>query len=67
MKMKKTVKFAWLAAIALTGTVAFTGCTSSDELPSNVVVDQNGNLGVKPEFVISVPWPGLHPSVLLWR
>ena len=55
MKMKKTVKFAWLAAIALTGTVAFTGCTSSDELPSNVVVDQNGNLGVKPEFVISLP------------
>lgn len=55
MKMKKTVKFAWLAAIALTGTVAFTGCTSSDELPNNVVVDQNGNLGVKPEFVISLP------------
>ena len=55
MRMKKTVKFAWLAAIALTGTVSFTGCTSSDELPSNVVVDKNGTKGVMPEFVISLP------------
>ena len=55
MRMKKTVKFAWLAAIALTGTVSFIGCTSSDELPSNVVVDKNGIKGVMPEFVISLP------------
>lgn len=55
MRMQKTVKFAWLAAIALTGTVSFIGCTSSDELPSNVVVDKNGIKGVMPEFVISLP------------
>lgn len=55
MRMQKTVKFAWLAAIALTGTVSFIGCTSSDELPSNVVVDKNGTKGVMPEFVISLP------------
>lgn len=55
MRMQKTVKFAWLAAIALTGTVSLIGCTSSDELPSNVVVDKNGTKGVMPEFVISLP------------
>ena len=52
--MKKTLNLALLGT-ALAGTMAFTGCTSSDVTPNNVVYDQNGTKGVKPEFVISLP------------
>ncbi|MCR4921752.1 MAG: hypothetical protein K5945_08635 [Bacteroidaceae bacterium] len=51
----KKILFACSAAIALTGIVALSSCSSKDEVPSNVVVDQNGTKGVKPEFVISIP------------
>ena len=55
--MKKMKNFAWIVAIAAVGTFGFTACSSSDDVTENpnVVFDQNGTAGVKPEFVISIP------------
>ncbi len=53
--MKKILLTACSVAIALTGVVALGSCTSKDDAPSNVVYDENGTAGVKPEFVISIP------------
>lgn len=54
--MRKICTLACLAAIALTGTV-FTACSSDnlEENSPNLVFDENGTAGVKPEFVISIP------------
>ena len=53
--MKKIQSIALMMAIALTGTVGITACSSSEEIDENVVYDSNGNAGVKSEFVISIP------------
>ena len=53
--MKKIQSIALMMAIALTGTVGFTACSSEEKIDENVVYDSNGNAGVKSEFVISVP------------
>lgn len=53
--MKKIQSIALMMAIALTGTVGFTACSSEDIIDENVVYDSNGNAGVKSEFVISIP------------
>lgn len=55
--MKKISALACLTALALTSTLALTGCSSDDQLEdmSKVVVDENGTTGVKPEFVVSLP------------
>lgn len=49
--------FAFAAAVLLTGTLGFTACSSDsdDVLNPNVIIDENGNASVKPEFVISIP------------
>ena len=52
--MKKNLSIALMMAIALTGTVGLTAC-SSEEIDENVVYDSSGNAGVKSEFVISIP------------
>ena len=51
--MRKIQSIALMMAIALTGTTVFTACASDDD--ENVVFDDNGNAGVKSEFVISIP------------
>ena len=56
--MKKNFIYALMSAIALTGTVSFSACSSSDE-----VVENNPNFDpetnkVKTEFVINVTQPG---------
>ncbi len=53
--MKKIQSIALMMAIALTGTVGFTACSSEEKIDENVVFDSNGNAGVKSEFVISIP------------
>lgn len=56
--MKKFKTIALMMGIALTGTTGFTACSSSnveEVINPNVVVDENGKAGVKPEFVISIP------------
>lgn len=56
--MKTMKAFACMTAIALTGTLGFTACSSDKDVVENapnVVFDENGNAGVKPEFVISIP------------
>ena len=56
--MRKIKTFALMMGIALTGTTGFTACSSSnveEVINPNVVVDENGKAGVKPEFVISIP------------
>lgn len=55
--MKRTNSFAVLSIVGLMGAAMFTACSSGNDLEdaSNVVYDQNGNEGVKPEFVISLP------------
>ena len=55
MKSIKTLAFA--AAVLLAGTAGFTACSSDNEdvLNPNVIIDENGNASVKPEFVISIP------------
>ena len=55
--MKKMKTFAFAAAVLLTGTLGFTACSSENEevLNPNVIIDENGNASVKPEFVISIP------------
>ena len=55
--MKRTSFFAVMSIVGLMGAAVFTACSSGNELEeaSNVVYDQHGNEGVKPEFVISLP------------
>jgi len=56
--MKKFKFLAMMVAIAAAGTTGLTACSSSDDVIDenpNVVIDQNGTKGVKPEFVISIP------------
>jgi len=55
--MKKIQAMACMTAIALTGTLGFSACSSDtvEEASANVVFDENGTAGVKPEFVISIP------------
>ena len=56
--MKKTKSFVMWSIVGLMGTTMFTACSSGNDVedsPSNVVYDQNGKEGVKPEFVISLP------------
>ena len=56
--MKKTKSFFMWSIVGLMGTTMFTACSSGNDVedsPSNVVYDQNGKEGVKPEFVISLP------------
>lgn len=55
--MKKIRSIALMMGIALTGTVGFTACSSSnvEEVNPNVVINENGQASVRPEFVISIP------------
>lgn len=53
--MKKFQTIAIVLGIALTGTTAFTACSSNDLDEERVVYDDNGKAGVKSEFVISIP------------
>lgn len=55
--MKRFSLFAMMSIVSLSGATVFTACSSgSDSIEnSNVVFDQNGKEGVKPEFVISLP------------
>lgn len=53
--MKKNLLNVCSAAIALAGVIGLASCSSKDEVPANVVYDNNGTAGVKPEFVISIP------------
>ena len=59
--MKKIQSIALMMAIALTGTVGFTACSSEDIIDENVVYDSNGNAGVKSELLSLFPdrWCGL--------
>ena len=52
--MKKKIQVMACMAVALAGMV-FTGCSSDEIENNNVVYDENGKAGVKPEFVISIP------------
>lgn len=62
--MKKISSIALMMGIALTGTVGFTACSSSnvDDLNPNVVIDENGQASVRPEFVISIPRSVVHST-----
>lgn len=61
--MRKFQSFAIMMAIALTGTAGLTACSSENvEDTSNVVYDENGKAGVKPEFVISIPRKVVGPT-----
>ena len=53
--MKQTKTFAFAAAALLAGMASFTACSSDDALNPNVIIDENGNAGVKSEFVLSIP------------
>ena len=54
--MKKMKTFAFAAAVLLTGILGFTACSSNEDvLNPNVIIDEDGNASVKPEFVISIP------------
>ena len=55
--MKRPSFFAGMSIVGLMGAAVFTACSSGNDLEdaSNVVYDQHGNEGVKPEFVISLP------------
>lgn len=55
--MKKIQTIALMMGIALTGTAGFSACSSSDvaEANPNVIIDENGQASVRPEFVISIP------------
>ena len=53
--MRKYLLSTCSVAIAIAGVIGLAGCSSKDEVPSNVVYDNNGTAGVKPEFVISLP------------
>ena len=61
--MKKIQSIAMMMFIALTGTAGLTACSSENvEDNSNVVYDENGKAGVKPEFVISIPRKVVGPT-----
>lgn len=57
--MKKSHSFALMAAVVLTSLTGLTACSSSSDVEEvnnpNVVYDDQGTAGVKPEFVISFP------------
>lgn len=53
--MKKFQSFALMMGIALTGTTLFTACSSVDPDEEKIVYNDNGQAGVKSEFVISIP------------
>ena len=57
--MKKNQSIALMAASALMSLAGFTACSSSNDMDEaknpNVEVDKQGNEGVRPEFVISIP------------
>ena len=55
--MKKMKTFAFAAAALLAGSAALTACSSDNEdtFGSQVVVTDDGTVGVKPEFVVSIP------------
>ena len=57
--MKKSHSFALMAAVVLTSLTGLTACSSSSDVEEvnnpNVVYDDQGTAGVKPEFVISIP------------
>ena len=53
--MKQKKGFVWMIALMMTGCLALISCATDNDEPSNVVVDENGVHGVKPEFVISIP------------
>ena len=53
--MKKNLLTICSVAVALAGVIGLASCSSKDEVPANVVYDNNGTAGVKPEFVISLP------------
>ena len=55
--MKKNFIYALMSAIALTGAVSFSACSSSDEIVDNPNYDPETNT-VKTEFVINVTQPG---------
>ena len=54
--MKKVLKYAFLSAIALTGSVGFSACSSSDEIANNPNYDPETGT-VKTEFVFNVAQP----------
>ena len=53
----KKYQLSALMALAITCATGFTACSSNDigEDEKNVVIDEKGNVGVKSEFVISIP------------
>ena len=56
--MRRTNAFIGMTALALTTVVGLASCSSdkvAEEINSRTVVDENGTVGVKPEFVISIP------------
>lgn len=57
--MKKSHSLALMAASVLMSLAGLTACSSSDDMDEvnnpNVVYDDQGNAGVRPEFVISIP------------
>lgn len=56
--MRRTKIFIGMTALALTMVMGLASCSSSnveEEFNSNLVKDENGTVGVKPEFVISIP------------
>lgn len=64
MNMKRCLSITWMPALALVSVVGLTACSSSNndvEEPQkptyngNVVYDEQGKAGVKPEFVLSFP------------
>lgn len=52
--MKKLQSIASMVAIAVTGLTGFSSCSSGDD-GLDIVYDDNGQAGVKSEFVISIP------------
>ena len=55
--MKKNLMYAMMSAIALTGSIGFSACQSSDEIIDNPDYNPETN-SVKTEFVINVTQPG---------
>ena len=56
--MKRIVSFALMTVVTVTGSVTLTGCSSSSDVgegSGNVIINEDGKAGVKPEFVISIP------------
>lgn len=60
MKMKRFQSITVMSVLTLMGVAGLTACSSSSEVDDikdnpNVVTDDQGNAGVRPEFVISFP------------